>query len=268
MKILFSFFITYLFVSISFAQYIETYQPDSIYKKNRVKERRSTYRKVKMGIDFIDKYDKEGRRNESAHTDISHKNITSKTIFEYDKTGKLVNERFYFYYKKNNGIGEYILDPKNPSVSPPFILEYDSLNRIIKKVRTLNNRFKINQVVYTYNPITTKETKWNKDSILIEESTIIYEVANISTRYYRNRDTSLQNKMDFSYKNIFDNSGNLIKRLGGKTDTSCNCLNLNAITSEITYEYNKNGLLIKRTETSYLNNRTATVLQLYTYKFW
>ena len=264
------FLIIISFSSKAFAQYREINQADSIYRLNGVKARISMYENMRMSTKMLEMYDRQGRHIESIYTDTSKINIVSKRIFEYDSTGRIVNEYDMSYYKKDSITKKFRLILDSPVVSPSYKIEYDSLNRIVKKIMKTEEGKILNEVTYTYSPLTEKEKNWNRrDSTIFSERETIYEAANISKHSFGYN--AYKNKtayFDYSYENIFDKAGRLIKRIGGKTDTSCGCVDKKAITLKVDYQYNKNGLLIKRVEHSNYNNRSHQTTLLFDYKFW
>ncbi len=251
------------------SQHEEINQPDSIYKANGVKSRITTLTN-RVSTNYIETYDKDGHHIESAHTDTSLKNYITKTVFKYDSEGKLTNEYSYFYYRKDNITKKEVLRPDNPLVLEGLNVKHDSLNRVIRKTMRTQEGKLLDEITYTYNPLIIKEKHWNKRDLSINrEIEKIYEADNISKRVWgSNFRNNKKYDFDFSYENTFDESGRLIKRIYSRTDSSCRCLGNSPILSEITYEYNKGGLLIQRAEISYWNNRTRKETLLFEYKYW
>ncbi len=258
-----------LFFYNGFTQYLENYQPDSVYKINAVKTRILVYNKSKISSKFIEQYDKQGRHIESIRVEAGTKNYLSRTLFEYDSLDRLVNEYYISYFSVDSNTPKLTISEATPDTT--FVVnKYDSLNRLVSKIKRNKAGKVFNIGVYQYDPLTiTEEHTDINDSLPNYRYTTIYERPNIP-KHFIGYNSSKINKSEFeyTYENTFDVSGRLIKRITYYTNLNSPAQNNTLKTAETFYEYNTLGLLIKQTITSNYQNSIRNTILLFDYKYW
>src|SRR5258705_675976 len=137
-----------------FTQYLDTEQPDSVYKLNRVKKRIFRYEGHGLENCIVNNYDSNGKLTERTMLDKSGSRYWLRTLFEYDNSNKLIKESFYSYI--NHDKVTYADKPDSildSSKINHFELEYDSLNRLVKIIGTLSPDKTPYVASYSYTPL-------------------------------------------------------------------------------------------------------------------
>lgn len=229
-----------------FAQQSDLNQPDSIYIKNKVKKRIVSYSKATTRSSLVFIYDQSGRLIEHNLTDNETGKQNQYAIrYTYDNAGKCVTDTL-----TTN-------DPIEKEVSKYF---YDDSQKLIRKETYDADGKRIKIETTSYNPLTRTDNYYNSNTDSVYRTqTAVYDNSSAYIRFYGfeiregKRET-----WDYKFKNYFDESNRLIAREDS----------LWRPVKRITYQYNKNGLLIQKDE--YLGNagNKPQMSQFIKYEFW
>jgi YD repeat-containing protein len=231
-----------LFLSLScFSQETDTYQADSIYKANKVKSRTLVIEGAFTKQTIILKYDKFGRLSAWVMTDESGIKPQTRIVFKYDNSDKLIAEDYYY------GTIE----------GEKTKFEYDSKNRVIRKSTTYDDGKPKNETEITYEPKIVHQKEFDDEGMLTRESHEYFEFKNITNRFAgTDYSTSGQSTWDYTFKNTFNKKGQLTTRSTKEGKQTIQ-------TRE--YEYNENGLLIKKTTKQ---DFAGPTVERYNYEFY
>ena len=265
MKLMTFLIVMTLFLEKGFSQYEDTEQPDSIYKLNNVKKRIARYERFGMQNCNVNSYDINGKLINRTMLAKDGKTKWLETIFEYDCFDKLMRVSYNSYMNSDPVTGQdkpdSILDSTKINVSN---YQYDSLNRLIKVKGTASPDKTPFEISYYYDPLKTVAKFYKYRDKTITVAITNYETPTIIKTQFSSYDSAVvtKNAWQENYKNFFDESGRIIKRIK-ETPTSPTW------TSEILYEYNDKGLLIKKTEyRSDCNSPNCKWVILFDYEYW
>lgn len=231
-----------LFELILFSQEMDTYQPDSIYRTANVKSRK-LLRDTNFKQATILNFNRQGRISEFIMTDITGTWHEFKIEYKYKEDGTQIAED-YFY---GSIAGE------------KTVFFYDSSGKVIKKSSTYEDNTIKKETVITYNPLKEVERNYNCEGKLIRESQSYFEAPNITKRFTGkdfNEEGKIISKWDYSYTNIYDEVGNLVKR---------ELVHNKKAIQVIEYEYNNKNLLIEKTSSTI---GFSPIKESYIYEFW
>jgi hypothetical protein len=246
MKTLILIAISFLFLSYSFGQSKELYQPDSVYKINSVKSRIISFDSSSTKAALIYNYDKNGRLIDYGLTDNeTGKAYQFKTVYNYDSTGKIKTDIEVVDDSSYNKHSKYYYNAMGQKISK---YTFDNFGNLIQRDTIL------------YNPITEIETFIDRDTIT-RQQTAVYEDGNqfAYTRFfgYEYRDGK-KSSWNYHFKNYFDKQNRIIRR----DDSLWKPLKI------IDFSYYPSGLLLKKTERFERPNSQTNQLEYIRYEYW
>lgn len=267
-------FVFLLFITVGsffkvFSQFQDTYQSSSLYKANHVKARILMFDYNKHNTKMIDLFDQNGFVTEHIQFDTTGLKVLSKSKLKYDSMQKLVSETIYNYLYHYDSI-THTMNLVNVADTLVSKIEYDSNNRVTKKVLRNSAGKKVFEVRFTFDPNTQIERHYSIIDSNYLEMNIIYETGCIEkkTTYSHLYNGELDTWV-YTYKNHFDQSGKIKSRSvtrEGDPPEIAKYLNLYFGSEE--FQYMKNGLLLNKTSRD-LNDDTGRISrQIFDYKFW
>ena len=249
-----------------FAQNEITYQPDSVYKINKVKARVIMYNYSRYYTKKADLFDHDGRLIDHMDFDTSGTHLLWRHSKIYGTNNLITKEIFYDYRRYDSVTKKYIRrDVADTQISK---IEYDSVRHVIHKTSFTKSGTKTYEFTSIYDSkkiiqnwffedgaVETKTSWWEKDWI---------EKRVVDTIHLSNGNIK---SVEVNYKNYFDNPGRIIRSKVKKTG-SLNDYQNDYFFKEIEFVYSKIGLLIKKNYTDPIDNSDWTATQIFDYKYW
>jgi hypothetical protein len=260
-----------LFSLLSFSQVDITYQSDSVYKVNKVKYRVVTF-KGSHSKNYQDNFDKAGRCTEKITFDTLGK-MLFQSLFEYDNNGRLLKQSSYTYlYTDTVTKKRHVVSVRDSAKYSSTSFQYDSLNRLIKKVSKKQDGTIFSEVIIMYNPKILTEKYWSGDSIY-RESVYYYGKDNLPVKELYDYVLRGQKRTsEYKYKYSFDKSGNLKTRttkiVGSEYEFTNPNLDKTIFFEQESLLYNSNGLLVEVVYSNPSDNSRGYVQLLMEYYGW
>jgi len=245
--------------------YEDTYQADSIYKKNKVKSRLMYHLNDRISI--ADYYDKDGRLITNMHLTKQGEAI-SRSTFTYDSAGLLLKEDYIsFLSADTTGKNKGAKDRTDTLNKLTTRIIYDTNGRLARKIKANAKGLRRYEVFFSYDPLKKTERYFNSKDSSYQEYITDYEKPFIVKKGLGYQVNGNEKKIisDYSISNYFDGSGRITRRLIKRKKAA----DQDAFDSiEEKYQYNKQGLLERKTETTLSNKTIKRKELLIEYQYW
>lgn len=215
-------FVVVLFILVSLeglCQETDTYQPDSVYRVNKVRTRVVSDLNPNPW-ETIQTYDTLGRLETWTLT--KNQVQEQRIVYRYDENGRQTEEVYW----------------RGTSYSQKASLSYDDHGRVTgKSLKYPDGKPKM-EIMINYEPLFDRKRYLKADGHVESEIETYYEKPNISNR---SKGTQGETTWNYSYRNTFSKAGRLVKHesFSGKK-----------VVQTMLYQYDRNGLLIQKTTMS------------------
>lgn len=246
------------------AQPNDEYQPDSVYRLNRVKTRTMFFSWDKANWRSVDHFDKYGRHIDHYDYDSSGVKCIFMYKFLYDSNStREVKQLCYRYGKFDTLKRTFSFSEKPDTLIGDFYT--DSAKRITSKVMRHPDGKLFSEVFYSYQPFTIHEIFYINDTVKSKVYTVTdehFKDKNAMYTYYRAGGIDSAVSI-FKYKNTYDKAGNLTRRIIKSDTNEASPFFIN----RQEYQYTSGNLLSRKT--SFLANKSGWIqIILFDYKFW
>jgi hypothetical protein len=248
--------------SVGFSQF-EGEQPGSIYKINKVRTMLFRYADYGLQNCILTNYDKNGNVLTSTMFDKNGEKKWLETIFVYDSANKLAKILYCSYMNSDKLAGKEMPDSLlDSSKINTVFYKYDASGRLAKIVGTIGPDKTPTEITFSYDPLISIWKFHKLKDSLVTTLITVYESPHVAKSIFSSYDSGIvtENSWRETYKNIFDKSGKLLKRITELPSEPSFC-------KETFYEYNEKGLLIKR-YTHYRGLQNDCDVRLYDYEYW
>ena len=249
-----------------FAQHEITYQPDSIYKVNRVKSRVIMYNYSRYNTKMIDFFDQSGLLIDHLEFDTSGLHLLWRHSRNYNANKLFIKDVFYNY--RHYDSVRKIFIRSNEADTQVSKVEYDSAKHIMHQTSSTKWGIKTYEATINYDSMEIKE-KWFYEDGAFETKTRWWEKYGTDRKVIniiQLPNGSLKSEEVF-YKNYFDKQGRVTRSKVKKTGSLHDKKN-EFYFKEIDYQYSKVGLLIKKNYSEASDNSDWISTQIFDYSYW
>jgi hypothetical protein len=223
----------------------------------------------KFNTKILDIFDNKGFVVEHIQFDTSGQKIVYKSKLKYDSSQKLISEIIINYLCRYDSSTKTMnLTAQTDTLVAK--IEYDSMNRIIKKEFKNSLGKIINEEMNTFNPLIKTEKIYTPNDSIYSETIYFFDRPYIENKltFTRFLPNGKQKVWNFEIKNHFDKTGKITDRSIERDPEESDSENPQPYFRNESFQYMKNGLLLNKLSSNLSDNTGRISRQIFDYKFW